>query len=361
MFKNINTYLERKNFLDIFKDCEKEENDLSRIFFQELINNVHGTKYLFNKSKTEVLDNFEIDCILNEDKKINVFICSNYLPPEEMVKTFNRQTKDGEWDNIRLVSTLPADYYVIINRPNFVNTLNFDFSKTIIFHMEPYLEDKNEALLGDWKNVKEKFPEILFYGNHREHHNNLEWHLLSTYNELKNNEIVKEEKNKYVISSIISEKNTDPGHKKRSNFLKYLENKGIEVHIYGSNKLKWKHYKGSLPYKEKDNGLFPYYYTFNAENNKINNYFTEKVVDGILSECLTIYWGCPNINEYISDDSIVYLELKDFEKDYYKVKKILDGFEWEKRISSIKKDKNKILDEMQFLPRLSKIINENKD
>ena len=113
--------------------------------------------------------------------------------------------------------------------------------------------------------------------------------------------------------------------------------------------------------KKKENGLFPYYYTFNAENNKIHNYFTEKLVDGILSECLTIYWGCPNINEYINNDSIVYLELKDFEKDYIKVKEILDGFEWENRISSIKKDKDKLLDEMQLFPRLSNIINENKD
>ena len=53
---------------------------------------------------------------------------------------------------------------------------------------------------------------------------------------------------------------------------KFLEKKGISIDVYGSDRFGYKNYKGKLPMYEKDEGLFPYKYTFNCENNSIKNY-----------------------------------------------------------------------------------------
>ena len=86
---------------------------------------------------------------------------------------------------------------------------------------------------------------------------------------------------------------------------KFLEKKGLYIHVYGSNKFLWNQYNGSLPYHKKDEALLPYKYTFNVENNSIKNYCTEKLIDGILSETLVFYSGCYNIREYIDKRAFV--------------------------------------------------------
>ena len=92
------------------------------------------------------------------------------------------------------------------------------------------------------------------------------------------------------------------------------------------------------------------------ENFSIKNYYTEKLIDGILSETLVFYSGCPNVKDYIDERAFVYLELIDFEKDYETVKKAIREDLWSQRIGYIRDAKQKILNELQFFPRLEKII-----
>lgn len=107
--------------------------------------------------------------------------------------------------------------------------------------------------------------------------------------------------------------------------------------------------------------MFPYKYVFNCENNSIKNYYTEKLIDGILAECLVFYSGCYNIKEFIDERAFVYLELNNFEDDYKKVKEAVEGNLWEERIPYIRAAKKKILDYLAFFPRLERIINKNED
>jgi len=46
----------------------------------------------------------------------------------------------------------------------------------------------------------------------------------------------------------------------------------------------------------------------NFENNQEHNYATEKIWEPLLCDCLTFYWGCPNLNEYIEENSFIYLD-----------------------------------------------------
>ena len=299
----------------------------------------------------------------NIDDKIRVLCICNWTSSIYLCQFYNRMSKGNfTWNNIRIVSEEPCDYYVIINSPNSPQ-IDTDISstypkeKTILFRMEPNMQYNNQ-MWKQWSNPNK--DHFLFAGFHEEHYNNIEWHLSLTYNQLMSCEIIKDSTLNFSISTIISNKYSDIGHKKRIDFLKFLDTKDdIILHVFGTNNHNWKHYKGVLPDKEKDNGLLPYKYTFNAENNVIHNYFTEKIVDGILSECLTVYFGCPNLSEYINNQAFVKLELEDFEKDYNTLKKMYFENWWSQRIHIIKQEKRKILNELHFFPRLEKIINKN--
>ena len=46
------------------------------------------------------------------------------------------------------------------------------------------------------------------------------------------------------------------------------------------------------------------------ENTSLPNYLTEKIVNAYYSGTIPIYWGCPNIGDYVNMDSILYLPQK---------------------------------------------------
>jgi hypothetical protein len=272
----------------------------------------------------------------------------NWLSSKELCELWNKMSK-GEytWNNIKIVYDLPADYFVIINSPQNTNQ-QFIFEKTIIFQMEPHM-DLNKGLWNEWSEPS-KFGKYIF--NHKTNINNLEWHLSKTYTELKNEPIIKTK----ILSTILSNKYTDPGHIKRIDFVKYLEVQNFSIDVFGQNTFNWKNYNGSLPYHKKDNGLLPYKYTFNVENYSIENYITEKLIDGILAECLVFYHGSPNVCDYFDKDSFIILNLNDFDESLTIIKNAIDNNLWEEKLPKIRKMKEKILDHMQFFPRLETIM-----
>ena len=163
------------------------------------------------------------------------------------------------------------------------------------------------------------------------------------------------------LSTIQSSRYSDPGQILRIDFLKYLESNGMTVDVYGSNDHGWKNYKGSLPYQKKDAGLLPYKYTFAAENNAIENYVTEKLVDAIVSECLCFYWGCPNVEDWIDSDAYIVLDLDDFEGSMKIIQDAIASDEWTHRIGSIRKTKHHLITELGMVPRMERLLGSPKD
>jgi len=287
--------------------------------------------------------------ILGKSNVKRVKIFCNWTTSTNIANIWNKMSKgDYTWNNIKLVWGDDYDYSVVINCPlinDFIDTKN-----TIIFRMEPNM-NSHEELWGEWSNPDPSdFIKVCY---HDTEYNNNEWHISKTYNELVQ---FHPEKTTDVLSTILSGKYSDHGHVKRVDFIKFLEKKGMKVDVYGDNKWDYVDYKGSLPYHCKDAGLFSYRYTFNCENQSIPNYYTEKLIDGILSECLVFYSGCYNVKEYIDERAFVYLELSNFEKDYETIKRAIEENWWEQYLPFIKKAKIKILNELQFFPRLERII-----
>lgn len=311
----------------------------------EFNNNIlsNESKQIIKKNKTQ-------------PNKIRVLLACNWSDSKSICDLWNRMSKknDYSWDKIQIVWEEPCDYYCIINKP-FDDNLKYIPEKTIIFRMEPKMET-NTFLWGDfWSKPNEK--DFKFVGYHEKHFNNNEWHLSKNYSQLSSEPIIKDNNLSFTLSTILSSKYIDPGHIKRIDFMKFFENKGcLDVHVYGQNKFLWKNYKGSLPPHKKDDSLFPYKYAFNVENFSIKNYYTEKLIDGILSETLVFYSGCYNIKDFIDERAFVYLELSNFENDYEIIKSAIMNDLWSERIGYIREAKKKILNELQFFPRLEKIV-----
>jgi len=259
----------------------------------------------------------------------------------------------GLWttDNITLQWTndaKEADYHVIVNYPR--QDIQYDVNKAILLRMEP----PQHNYYGFWNPDPSKYRYLL------SDHNSIEWHISRSFDQLTKdllpgNSIIKSK----VLSTITSGVQNDPGHKLRYAFLAYLETvNGFD--FYGRHHSTNKAYRGSLPSRIKDGGLLDYKYTFAAENCQVDDYFTEKLVDAILCECLCFYWGCPNISKFLDDRAFICIDLTKPEAALKIINQAIANDEYTKRLPYIRAAKNKIINHLQIMPSLVKAINNIK-
>ena len=265
------------------------------------------------------------------------------------------------WKNIEITyEDINVDYYVIINYP--LDNNYYEPSKTIIFQMEPWVNDETKnwgvKTWGKWAEPDEN--EFLSVNGRKQNtHNNAFWQLGLYLSELI--EFSYEKINK--ISSICSSKYFDPGHIIRIDLLKYIESKNdLNIDIYNKDNIfNFRNYKGEvIPNKDKYKGIVNYKYYFMIENNFEENFITEKIWEPILCECLVFYYGCPNISKYINPYAYVELDINDFEKCYQTITQAFEEDWWSQRINIIRQEKQKILNELLFFPRIQKIIQKNE-
>lgn len=91
------------------------------------------------------------------------------------------------------------------------------------------------------------------------------------------------------ISMISSGKGISDGHKYRHTIFDSLKNK-FEIDWWGRGFGK--------PFNEKTEPLIDYEFSICVTNSRINNYFTEILIDPIRLGTIPIFWGCPNIGDY---------------------------------------------------------------
>lgn len=280
------------------------------------------------------------------------------------------------------------DYYLIVNfLPGIksVKDLPVPIDKIIVAHMEPNIHQMDIPEI--WRNPHNHFKLVI---DHKSYYNLLEWHISTPFKTLMTSSIEKNKGN--CISIIMSNKKMDPGHVKRIDLVNNLINDQdfkrvlytsdnklytgnkvsntdkpfyeFNLDVYGDIKLEKLNdnvtLKGTLPYQQKDQGLFGYKYHINCENNMIKGYNTEKIIDGILSECLVFYWGSDSLDNLI--DSKAYIKLpfdsdNNYAADIKIIKDAIRSDEHSKRLPFIKKAKVKILNELQLFPHLLKILN----
>lgn len=99
-----------------------------------------------------------------------------------------------------------------------------------------------------------------------------------------------------ACSLIASGKRALEGHALRHKTVEWVRAEGLDVEVMG---------KGYQPFDQKIDGLSPYRFSVVIENAKERNYFTEKLVDAVLCQTVPIYWGCPNLADFMDISGMI--------------------------------------------------------
>jgi len=100
-------------------------------------------------------------------------------------------------------------------------------------------------------------------------------------------------------SLIASAKRDLLGHQLRHDMIDWIRATNQPVDIMG---------RGYMPFDQKADGLAPYRYSVVIENVRERNYFSEKLIDSILCATVPIYWGCPNIGDFMDTTGMILCE-----------------------------------------------------
>lgn len=103
-----------------------------------------------------------------------------------------------------------------------------------------------------------------------------------------------ENKKNKNCSIILSGKKQFEGHALRH----LIYNNCVGIDAYG-----WGTHKGHL--ENKIDAFRDYMFSIVIENTRVAHYFTEKIIDCLLSGCIPIYWGPPNIDRYFNINGFV--------------------------------------------------------
>ncbi len=95
------------------------------------------------------------------------------------------------------------------------------------------------------------------------------------------------------FSIIASGKRQLEGHMLRHQI---IQGSGSNIDVYGN---------GYNFIKDKIEGLKEYRYHFAIENCKRDYWFTEKLIDCLVTGTIPIYWGCPSISNFFNTDGFI--------------------------------------------------------
>lgn len=150
------------------------------------------------------------------------------------------------------------------------------------------------------------------------------------------------------ISVVLSKKSFLEGHKKRLDFLTKLMEQpiGEYIDVFGG---------GFNPILDKWDVIAPYKYHLVLENDVTPDYWTEKLADAFLGFTYPIYYGCPNINDYFSPESLYVIDIDDVEGTSNKLLELIKLDAYANHVVSIEESRNKVLDDYNIFEMMSDI------
>lgn len=219
---------------------------------------------------------------------------------------------EGRWKDLESIDNYKeAEYLIYINRPDFL--LPFNPEKTFCFTGEP---DEFYFTKNTWQNIPgHKYIRPV---NH--------WHSFINYTEFKNMKFPDKTRNLCWVTTSQGDENTPSniqiteGQRLRMQFLKkFLEKHPNKMYLYGRNLNKYYtiqdfQYCGGVLTDLWD-GIKDYRYSLAFETSYQPGYFC-KLYDPILAGCMPIYWGCPDLENYLPKNSFYRVDLR---KDIYTV------------------------------------------
>ena len=133
-------------------------------------------------------------------------------------------------------------------------------------------------------------------------HPNYRMNLLGTSWVFNEKDIISAPSKSKNISIITSNLGRLPGHKLRVSICKKLYQRQCGADIFGRD-IPWGPF---IP--DRRDAIAPYLFTIAIENCRKENYFTEKLIDPLVTRTVPIYWGCPNIADFLNTEGMILMK-----------------------------------------------------
>jgi hypothetical protein len=188
--------------------------------------------------------------------------------------------------------------------------------------------------------VKDDLPNVNVFNIHEF----TTWHFDYNYETIRDINICEKKKK---LSIVCSDLTTLPGHKKRFAFVnKLIGHFNNRIDVFG---------RGFNPIENKWDALAPYEYSIAIENNKKENYFSEKLIECFLSYTIPVYYGCPNIEKYFPKNSFINIDIDDFDSAVIIIDNILNSSS-SPDLESLKIARNLYLEKFHLFQAIKNII-----
>lgn len=341
-------------------------------------------KKILRPLKLTDLRNFITD-YLESKKRLTIIALSSELKAFKIVRisvkrnTFYEHIQLQSSDRLGVINktifatTLNPDINVIINSPNVYVPLISKLKENWLIHIEPpgYIQKlgyNKEKLHNKYTRVYTCDPTLYNKGGkyiasppfvhwHLEisSYNKGKLELLHDYNFLKSQVLAPDKTSGLAV--INSNIYSLPGHKLRADFITDLCNSKFDFNLYGGSKWsKFNQYIDTAP-----RGKWPIYstsrYTLVIENEVAPYYWSEKITDAILCWSMPIYFGCPNLSDYLPKGSYINIDIT--QKDAInKLQKIVESDYYETNLDNLAKARELILDKYNLLNFIDQELND---
>lgn len=152
-----------------------------------------------------------------------------------------------------------------------------------------------------------------------------------------------------LISTVCSSKQqAHTLHAQRYDFTRHLKAELPELEIFGH---------GVRFIEKKADALDSYKFHLAVENHVAPHHWTEKLADAFLGYTVPIYYGCPNVFDYFPEESVIQIDINDFEGSLKTIRRILTSEgEYERRLEAVKEARRLVIEKYNLPAMLSRII-----
>jgi hypothetical protein len=154
-----------------------------------------------------------------------------------------------------------------------------------------------------------------------------------------------------LISTVCSSKQqAHTMHARRYAFTQKLKKDLTDLEIFGH---------GVRFIEKKLEALDPFKFHLVSENHIAPHVWTEKLADAFLAYSVPIYCGCTNVTDYFPAESIVQVNIDDYEGSLAAIRQVLttEG-EYERRLEAVKEARRRVMYEYNLPAMLNRIISE---
>lgn len=151
-----------------------------------------------------------------------------------------------------------------------------------------------------------------------------------------------------LLSVVTSAKSILPGHRERIAFVLAMKRYfGDDLDVYG---------RGIRDVPDKLAALAPYRFHLAIENSVVEHYWTEKLADPILMLSFPIYYGAPNVVDYLPRESFAPIDIRDPRAAAEAIVRVIDRGEDDNRWSALREARRRVLEEHNLFSLIARAI-----